>query len=1384
MPELTGIGAVPQTHRLFALPGTGGLLRSEDNGKTWAEVRQRAFDGYQDSLQFVRFFDEYYGWIGGESGVLLNTTDGGTTWTRRVVPGNGGPIDFSDAQFISRREGWIFSQGIIRHTTDGGENWQVVSSNTLAYAVHFQSAARAFGILDAPALAGQGDAAGFSSDGGRNWKVLTDLPRDGLAFFFLDQDHGWLWDNPGRVWTTLDGGENWSPISSVPGHKKCNIVFATPAVGWAIQDNGDLFGTSDGGRSWSLLRDDMGTPVKWIHVTNSQNVFFAYPSGRILSTADGGKTWSYSTQPQVKTLAFADARHGFASTDDGDILRTEDSGVTWQRTNARSTSSLNAAYLICPTANEAWFSNSDENTIQHTTDGGLTWKTTQFAKGKSVDILAGGTNGIWVYALGHTIYFIDRGLGRKQINLEKALSAPRMRPFELSDIFFLDEKNGWITGAADAGTKFILRTWDGGKTWTRIEKPVTENTYHPTTFHFVNQNDGFGSGFENMAVTTRDGGKTWQGLDTEDITAFSTLAPPEQPQIIFTDAQHGWGITSNGIFATSNRGISWTRQYKDPVNAEVSIAQSHTGPPAFFATGPGISTLTYSPETRQWIKTTLPPRHGLAPWYYIVCLVWLLMLGFVLRRDLALLSGPPLPSIEEIFAPDSPLRPGDTDALGLTALARGMSHFLRNSATTPPFTLAINGAWGSGKTSLMNLLKADLESHGQRTVWFNAWHHQQEDHLLAALLQNILDQAIPKVTSRPGLALRFKLLWRRAARYWPGAILLCAIFVTAAGFLWKDPAANVQYLANSLAGLQHASDSLQNAVGLASKKADAGKSTEKAVLSGWTALQSGGLFAVMWSGVFGPLIALYKNWRPFATAPYELLVAAAPGSKSKDLATLTGFRERFATEFHDVTKALQPLRLTIFIDDLDRCPPDRVMTVLEATNFLAASGDCFIVMGIAREQVKRAVAMSNLEITEMIDPADEDAKQNTASESASPEERKRRTALAYAENYLEKLINLEVCVPALNAQNAGQMLPQEAVRQEEAPHGPLWRFTAGLISKLRGSRTAKQPGRFRSWLIRSTQWLRWKESGSADGSQPKPYIPALTERERARLRWMRKAVIAFTVLCLAGTLTWTGYCLSPAKPEANPLAAVPVPTAQPQPSAQPTKPGATPAVTTGPTATPTAIPNVTLQSAQSPTAFPSTYFGPLLFMLILGPGAAFAWIVGREERQRRAETENSPEFVNALIQLQPFIVSQAPTPRQIKRFLNRVRYYAMNRRAHEPSPPWDERIWLNWKNRGRAKTEEQKRDETTWHIDEGSLVALAAIAFVKEEWIEDADLFANFPVFRENTLNSSGLPWPTEFDLPIRLTTNDEVIFKRLAAGVKSYDTGSPGAAPDASGWR
>jgi hypothetical protein len=73
----------------------------------------------------------------------------------------------------------------------------------------------------------------------------------------------------------------------------------------------------------------------------------------------------------------------------------------------------------------------------------------------------------------------------------------------------------------------------------------------------------------------------------------------------------------------------------------------------------------------------------------------------------------------------------------LRDVANRLSFLLRNADTSIPLVIAVTGKWGSGKSSLMRMAQRDVSRAEFPCVWFNAWHHQRETYLFAALMEAI-----------------------------------------------------------------------------------------------------------------------------------------------------------------------------------------------------------------------------------------------------------------------------------------------------------------------------------------------------------------------------------------------------------------------------------------------------------------------------------------------------------------------------------------------------------------------------------------------------------------------------------------------------------------------
>ena len=87
---------------------------------------------------------------------------------------------------------------------------------------------------------------------------------------------------------------------------------------------------------------------------------------------------------------------------------------------------------------------------------------------------------------------------------------------------------------------------------------------------------------------------------------------------------------------------------------------------------------------------------------------------------------------------DRPIENIANDTFGISSYVDGLCSFIVNCDT--PMTISIQGDWGSGKTSMMNMIKEKI-SNSVCPIWFNTWQFSQfkmQDELSTSLLYSLL----------------------------------------------------------------------------------------------------------------------------------------------------------------------------------------------------------------------------------------------------------------------------------------------------------------------------------------------------------------------------------------------------------------------------------------------------------------------------------------------------------------------------------------------------------------------------------------------------------------------------------------------------------------------
>ncbi len=497
-----------------------------------------------NALTDIWMFNDHEILLVGGAGTVMRSTDFGATWAVNHGIANSHSM-FRSVFFRNSQEGWIAGDGrLVLHTTNGGNDWSLISSSGLETPgrLLFRSA-------DTGWLVGGSASGGLAlktRDGGTTWDTMLSTSATLEDVCFLTDSVGWVLGSDAMVHRTSDAGSTWASTPTTLQPPLKSLYAMSSDTVW-VAGYYNLAQTTDAGQTWQI-RLHIDDTFRSITFADRNIGWAAGIGGNIARTTDGGATWTWSQiegWPAFLRIAGQVSGYGLATGHRGLIFLTTDSGQTWSGRTAGAGEDLLS--IDFPSAHEGWVGGIG-GLIMHTTDEGATWVVSYDSSGETawaIDFVSSSTG--WVVG-GRTIRKTTDG-GQTWHHSSTPSSG-----YALS-VSFVDSLTGWISGE---GSDQIHRTTNGGVSW---ESQGRSDFQHISQVQFITPSIGwaldefYSDGVDSSILRTTDGGATWTrhsvGTTQGHVRRFC-----------FVSSSLGWASGAlEQIWRTTDGGMSWTRQH-------------------------------------------------------------------------------------------------------------------------------------------------------------------------------------------------------------------------------------------------------------------------------------------------------------------------------------------------------------------------------------------------------------------------------------------------------------------------------------------------------------------------------------------------------------------------------------------------------------------------------------------------------------------------------------------------------------------------------------------------------------------------------------------------------------------------------------------------------
>jgi len=516
---------------------------------------------------------------------LNKVTSGTGVWTELnpKVP----RVTYIGLHFVNKDTGWACGQsGAVIKTMDGGSSWTISGTpvNNLLLKTHSYNGQIVL-------VTGYDGIILRSSDGGENFVQVTSGVGNGFDLWgvqMLNDTLGWVCGLNQTLLKTTDAGINWQLVSTGLNQHYWSLDFIDEQYGMIACSGGKILKTTDGGNSWLQLQAGDTRALYTIDIIDSLHIAAAGANGKNVYSSDGGTTWISNPDIIAATstncIDFIDADTGYSVQDVYNIRKTTNRGQSWfnptgtyflsewhiqlledgtgyscgeevgggyalnfyKRTNGLENWSR---LFINDNFNDVYFTTEQNGfalstLLYETVDAGMNWQKVVNAPGGYdivfTDSLIGfiGTSNSAIYKT------IDGGANWYLTNVPAPVG-------DFRKIFFINSTTGWAgTIWTPTSNANILKTTDGGENWFVQAQQSGVDGY--TSIFFVDSLNGWAT--SRYVWQTTNGGSNW--IQRTDIQLYFTR------DIYFTDMDTGFvaeGFTGNDLYVTIDGGLNWQR---------------------------------------------------------------------------------------------------------------------------------------------------------------------------------------------------------------------------------------------------------------------------------------------------------------------------------------------------------------------------------------------------------------------------------------------------------------------------------------------------------------------------------------------------------------------------------------------------------------------------------------------------------------------------------------------------------------------------------------------------------------------------------------------------------------------------------------------------------